>query len=81
MTQTEALKWIDKVEERLKEDIRRGWSSAEKKRIKMRGETSVDFYRILFKLSKLESIRRWVYVYGRPTRSQINILKDYERGV
>jgi hypothetical protein len=81
MDKREALRWIDNVEDRLKAKVRTAWSPSERREIELRGELEADFYQIWFKLCKLESIRRWVNNYGKLTRSQRNILKEYERSV
>ena len=75
----EQLKWINRVEEKLKQRVRESWSPSEQKDIVLRGEKEADFYQIWFKICKLESMRRWVNNTGKLTRSQREILKEYEK--
>lgn len=72
---------IDRVEKRLRDRIRQSWSNAEREEIRERGELEADFYRIWYKLCKLDSMRRWVKNYGKLTRSYRRILKEYDKSV
>jgi len=73
------LQWIDTVEEGLKTKTRQSWSFLEESEIKKRGEEGADFYKIWFKLCKLERIRYLVKKMGMLTRSQRKFLKEYEK--
>jgi len=74
-----ALYAIWEVEELLKQRDRESRTKGEQDEINKRGENRVDFYRISFKLQRLERMRQWVYTYAKLTRSQKEILKEYRR--
>lgn len=72
------MQQIERVEKKLKDRVREGWSPWERKEVQSRGELEADFYQIWFKLCKLESMRRWVRKYGKLTRSYKIILRGYD---
>jgi len=69
---------IERVEAKLKSRVRESWTPSERRAVQARGEVDADFFRIWFKLCKLESMRRWVNNYGNLTRNDRRILKEYD---
>ena len=79
MKKDKILQWIDSVERGLKIKTRQSWVFVERLEIQKRGEEDADFYKIWFKLCKLERIRYLVKKMGMLTRSQRKFLKEYEK--
>jgi hypothetical protein len=76
MSKSDWLGKIDAVEAQLKERERSRWSSAERREVESRGETDVDFFRILYKLQVLERMRAWLERNGSLPRSYQKMLKN-----
>lgn len=70
------LKMIDECEARLKDRERSRWTAKQKARAILDGETKADFFQILYKLSVLDRMRRWVKTYGSIPYSFRRMLKE-----